>query len=218
MAGVFDSGFYDYDENWCFLTLHAAQALAGTTDVVNVLEFRLDNPERAREIASQAEQMAGQDFMATSWMEQNFALFRALRLEKLVTAISIGLITFVAGLNILVVLSMMVTDKARDIAVLMSMGTRQRANSKNLSLAGNRHRVYWSAHRTLHRVCICPHCGELSSDSARSANLCRFLCAVSSQRARWGADHAGGDGDFDWSDDSSGTGSVEAIAGRDSPV
>jgi lipoprotein-releasing system permease protein len=69
--------------------------------------------------------MAGQDFMATSWMEQNFALFRALRLEKLVTAIFIGLITFVAGLNILVVLSMMVTDKARDIAVLMSMGTRR---------------------------------------------------------------------------------------------
>jgi lipoprotein-releasing system permease protein len=125
VAGVFDSGFYDYDENWCFLTLKAAQSLAGATDVVNVLEFRLDNPERAGGIARQAEQMAGQDFMATTWMEQNFALFRALRLEKLVTAIFIGLITFVAGLNILVVLSMMVTDKARDIAVLMSMGTRR---------------------------------------------------------------------------------------------
>src|SRR5580700_2450083 len=125
VAGVFDSGFYDYDENWCFLTLKAAQSLAGTTDVVNVLEFRLDSPERAGGIARQAEQMAGQDFMATTWMEQNFALFRALRLEKLVTAIFIGLITFVAGLNILVVLSMMVTDKARDIAVLMSMGTRR---------------------------------------------------------------------------------------------
>src|SRR5580658_2601210 len=125
VAGVFDSGFYDYDENWCFWTLKAAQSLAGTTDVVNVLEFRLDNPERAGGIARQAEQMAGQDFLATTWMEQNFALFRALRLEKLVTAIFIGLITFVAGLNILVVLSMMVTDKARDIAVLMSMGTRR---------------------------------------------------------------------------------------------
>src|SRR5580693_7050925 len=125
VAGVFDSGFYDYDENWCFLTLKAAQSLAGTTDVVNVLEFRLENPERAREIARKAEKMAGQDFLATTWMEQNFALFRALRLEKLVTAIFIGLITFVAGLNILVVLSMTVTDKARDIAVLMSMGVRR---------------------------------------------------------------------------------------------
>lgn len=125
VAGIFDSGFYDYDKNWCFLTMHAAQSLSGSTDVVNVLEFRLDNPERANEVARQAEQIAGQSYLASSWMEQNFALFRALRLEKLVTAIFIGLITFVAGLNILVVLSMMVTDKARDIAVLMSMGTRR---------------------------------------------------------------------------------------------
>jgi lipoprotein-releasing system permease protein len=125
VAGVFDSGFYDYDENWCFVTLAAAQSLAGTGDVVNVLEFRLARPERAPEIASRVEQDAGLGFTTTTWMEQNRALFRALRLEKLVTAIFIGLITFVAGLNILVVLSMTVTDKAKDIAVLLSVGTRR---------------------------------------------------------------------------------------------
>ncbi|MGB6598245.1 MAG: ABC transporter permease [Candidatus Acidiferrum sp.] len=125
VVGIFDSGFYDYDRNWCFMTLGAAQSLSGTSDIVNVLEFRLNNPERPGEIARKAEQIAGPGFLASTWMEQNFALFRALRLEKLVTAIFIGLITFVAGLNILVVLSMMVTDKARDIAVLMSMGTRR---------------------------------------------------------------------------------------------
>jgi len=102
VAGVFDSGFYDYDENWCFVTLPAAQSLAGAGNIVNVLEFR-----------------------ATTWMEENRALFRALRLEKLVTAIFMGLITFVAGLNILVVLSMTVTDRAKDIAVLLSMGARR---------------------------------------------------------------------------------------------
>jgi lipoprotein-releasing system permease protein len=125
VGGVFDSGFYDYDENWCFVTLPAAQALAGTGDVVNVLEFRLARPEQAAEIASQVERSAGEGFTTTTWMEENRALFRALRLEKLVTAIFIGLITFVAGLNILVVLSMTVTDKAKDIAVLLSMGTRR---------------------------------------------------------------------------------------------
>ena len=125
VAGVFDSGFYDYDENWCFLTLAAAQGLSGAGDVVNVLEFRLQQPERAGEIAEQVRQAAGQAFSTTTWMEENRALFRALRLEKLVTAIFIGLITFVAGLNILVVLSMTVTDKARDIAVLRSMGARR---------------------------------------------------------------------------------------------
>jgi lipoprotein-releasing system permease protein len=125
VAGVFDSGFYDYDENWCFMTLAAAQALSGTGDIVNVLEFRLVHPERATELARLLEREAGPSFAASTWVDENRALFRALRLEKLVTAIFIGLITFVAGLNVLVVLSMTVTDKARDIAVLMSMGARR---------------------------------------------------------------------------------------------
>ena len=125
VAGVFESGFYDYDENWCFVSLQAAQSLAGAGDIVNVLEFRLEKPEMAAQIAPEAEHSAGQGFSAATWMEENKALFRALKLEKLVTAIFIGLITFVAGLNILVVLSMSVTDKARDIAVLLSMGARR---------------------------------------------------------------------------------------------
>ena len=125
VAGIFESGFYDYDENWCFISLPAAQSLAGVGDIVNVLEVRLAKPETAPQIAPEAEQIAGMGFSATTWMEANRALFRALKLEKLVTAIFIGLITFVAGLNILVVLSMTVTDKAKDIAVLLSVGTRR---------------------------------------------------------------------------------------------
>ena len=126
VAGIFDSGFYDYDANWCFLKMDAAQALAGAANVVNVLEFRLQNPEAALTIAHEIEQEAGMGFATSTWMEQQRALFRALRLEKLVTAIFIGLITLVAGLNILVVLSMTVTDRAKDIAVLRSMGSRSR--------------------------------------------------------------------------------------------
>src|SRR6266849_2838778 len=126
VAGVFDSGFYDYDENWCFVTMAAAQGLSGAGDVVNVLELRLNQPERAPQAEEEVLRMAGPGYSAATWMEENRALFRALRLEKLVTAIFIGLITFVAGLNILVVLSMTVTDKARDIAVLMSMGARRK--------------------------------------------------------------------------------------------
>jgi lipoprotein-releasing system permease protein len=126
VAGVFDSGFYDYDANWCFVKMDAAQSLAGASDVVNVLEFRLQDPEEAPVIASNIEQRAGVGFAATTWMEQQGALFRALRLERLVTAIFIGLITLVAGLNILVVLSMTVTEHARDIAILRAMGSISR--------------------------------------------------------------------------------------------
>jgi lipoprotein-releasing system permease protein len=125
VTGVFDSGFYDYDANWCFLDLKAAQELAGAGDVVNVIEFRLNNPEQADYVAEAIKQKAGEGFAVATWMEQNKPLFRALQLEKLVTAIFIGLITFVAGLNILAVLSMTVTDKAKDVAVLLSMGARR---------------------------------------------------------------------------------------------
>ena len=69
-------------------------------------------------------------------MDENRALFRALSLEKLVTALFIGLITFVAGLNILVVLTMTVTDRARDIAVLMAMGARRQQLRKIFILQG----------------------------------------------------------------------------------
>ena len=125
IAGIFDSGFYDYDANWCFLSLTAAQELAGASDIVNVIEFRLTNPELAPQVAEAVKEQAAAGFSVTTWMEENRPLFRALRLEKLVTAIFIGLITFVAGLNILAVLSMTVTDKAKDVAVLLSMGARR---------------------------------------------------------------------------------------------
>lgn len=125
VAGIFDSGFYDSDANWGFVTLKAAQDLAGVGDEVSVIEFRIAEANRAPEFARELAQEAGPDFKAVTWMEQNRPLFRALRFEKLVTAIFVGLITFVAGLNILVVLSMTVTDRARDIAVLMSLGSRR---------------------------------------------------------------------------------------------
>jgi len=83
VTGVFDSGFYDYDENWCFMTLLAAQGLSGAGDVVNVLEFRLQEPQRAQEIAKEIAHAAGDGFLTSTWMEQNRALFRALRLEEL---------------------------------------------------------------------------------------------------------------------------------------
>src|SRR5712692_6719962 len=101
VAGIFDSGFYDYDANWGFVTLGSAQGLAGIGDVVSLLEIRVSNLDEARAVAEQLLRRAGNGFTTSTWMDENRALFRALSLEKLVTALFIGLITFVAGLNIL---------------------------------------------------------------------------------------------------------------------
>ncbi len=125
VAGIFNSGFYDYDFSWAFTRLSATQQLESLGDQITVIEFKLDDIYKAGQVAREIEQAAGKGFMTTNWMEQNKALFRALRLERLVTFITIGLIVFVAALNILISLTMMVMEKTRDIAVLMSMGTRK---------------------------------------------------------------------------------------------
>jgi lipoprotein-releasing system permease protein len=125
VAGIFNSGFFDYDSSWAFTRLTDAQQLFGLGDLISVIEFKVDDIYKADQFSSELEQAAGPGFMATNWMEQNKALFRALRLERVVTFITIGLIVFVAALNILISLIMMVMEKTRDIAVLMSMGTRK---------------------------------------------------------------------------------------------
>ncbi len=125
VAGIFNSGFFDYDSSWAFTRLSDAQRLFGLGDLISVMEFKVDDIYQAGVISRSIEDAAGKGFMATSWMEQNRALFRALRLERVVTFITIGLIVFVAALNILIALIMMVMEKTRDIAVLMSMGTRK---------------------------------------------------------------------------------------------
>ncbi|HEY4766937.1 MAG TPA: FtsX-like permease family protein [Candidatus Sulfotelmatobacter sp.] len=134
VVGIFNSGFFDYDSTWAFLRLSDAQKLFGLGNLISVIEFKVDDIYHAPAISRQLEDEAGTGFMATNWEEQNQALFHALRLERLVTFITIGLIVFVAALNILISLIMMVMEKTKDIAVLMSLGTR-RAQVRNLFIA-----------------------------------------------------------------------------------
>ncbi|HEY7352181.1 MAG TPA: FtsX-like permease family protein [Terriglobales bacterium] len=125
VVGIFDSGFYDYDSSWAFTRLSDAQHLFALGDVVQIIEFKIDDIYKAPQVGRELEDAAGPGFMTKNWMEQNKPLFHALRLERLVTFITVGLIVFVAALNILISLVMMVMEKTRDIAVLMSMGTRK---------------------------------------------------------------------------------------------
>ena len=125
VVGIFKSGFYDYDNTWGFTRLGDAQQLFGLGDLISVVEFKLDDLYAAGEMGRELERQAGKGFMSTNWMEQNKPLFSALKLERLVTFITIGLIVLVAALNILISLIMMVMEKTKDIAVLISMGARR---------------------------------------------------------------------------------------------
>jgi lipoprotein-releasing system permease protein len=124
VAGIFKSGFYQYDSSYAFIRLADAQRLFSEPDLISAISFKVDDMYRAAEVGQEIEQAAGKGFQTTNWMEENRQVFRALRLEQIVTFIILALIVCVAALNILIALTMMVMEKTKDIAVLMSMGAR----------------------------------------------------------------------------------------------
>jgi lipoprotein-releasing system permease protein len=125
VAGIFESGFYDFDDHWAFAALPTVQNLLSVPDVVNAIELRTDDPNLAPEVAKEAVRVAGNLYTSTNWQDQNRDLFASLELEREVTFVTIGLIEMVAALNILIALTMIVLTKFKDIAVLMSMGARR---------------------------------------------------------------------------------------------
>jgi lipoprotein-releasing system permease protein len=122
VVGIFKSGFYQYDSSYAFVRLTDAQRLFSEPDVISVISFKVDDLNHADRVGQAIEAEAGKGFQTTNWMEQNRELFRALKLERIVTFIVLALIVCVAALNILIALTMMVMEKTRDIAVLMSFG------------------------------------------------------------------------------------------------
>lgn len=125
VVGIFESGFFQYDDNWAFTSLTSAQQVLSLPDVVNEIVLKLDDLDLAPHVAREAAKIAGPGLIATNWQEQNRQLLNAFQMEKRVTIVTIGLIQLVAALNILISLVMMVMEKYKDIAVLMSMGARR---------------------------------------------------------------------------------------------
>jgi lipoprotein-releasing system permease protein len=136
VVAIYHSGFYQYDAAMAFMRLSDAQSLFSEPDLLSVISFKVDDLDRAPAIGRTIEQAAGKGYMTTNWMEQNRELFRALKLEQVVTFIVIALIVIVAALNILIALTMMVMEKTRDIAVLMSFGVEPRQVRRIFLLQG----------------------------------------------------------------------------------
>jgi lipoprotein-releasing system permease protein len=125
VVGIFETGFFEVDDKWAFTSIPSLQKLLSIPDQVNQIEINVDDLNRAPEIAKEIERAVGPTYTTTTWMERNKQLLSALNMERMVTIITIGLIELVAALNIFITLVMMVMEKYRDIAVLMSMGSRR---------------------------------------------------------------------------------------------
>ena len=122
VVGVFESGMYEYDANLSFILLKSAQKFFSMKNGISGIEIRVADIEQAGDIASIIQKELGFPYLVRDWMRMNRNLFSALKLEKIVMFIILILIIFVAAFNIVSTLFMLVMEKAKEIAILKSMG------------------------------------------------------------------------------------------------
>jgi lipoprotein-releasing system permease protein len=127
VAGIFDTGYYDYDTKLAYISLRSAQDFLGLSDVATGIEIKVVDIYQARVIGQDVQTRLGHSFWASDWMQMNRNLLFALKLEKRVMFIILTCIILVAGLSIVSTLVMVVMEKTKDIAILKSMGAKARS-------------------------------------------------------------------------------------------
>ncbi len=127
VTGVFETGMYEYDNTYLYVDLARAQRLAGLDGAVTGIEVRTTDRWNADRVAKLLAARLGFPFFTRDWQEQNSSLFQALKLEKLGMGVILLLIVVVAAFNIVSTLTMVVTDKTREIGILKAMGLPARS-------------------------------------------------------------------------------------------
>jgi lipoprotein-releasing system permease protein len=122
VTGIFDTGMYEYDNNYVVVSLSAAQDLLGLGSSITGIEIKTRTRADAPGVAVRLADTLGMPYRVVDWHQQNSPLFNALRLEKLGMAVILLLIVLVAAFNIISTLIMVVTDKTREIGILRAMG------------------------------------------------------------------------------------------------
>lgn len=124
VVGIFKTGMWEYDSSLVFVTINAARDLFSVPDdMVTGVELVVDDVYRADSVAEEVTAvLGGYPYYSRSWMEMNASLFAALKLEKTAMGVILALIVLVGSFSIVTTLVMLVMEKTRDIAIMMSMG------------------------------------------------------------------------------------------------
>lgn len=136
VTGIFQSGMYEYDSSLAYIDLAEAQKFFNMGDTVTGIEIKVTDVFRANEIAQRVEQSLGFSYGARDWMQMNRNLFSALKLEKTMMFLLLVLITIVASFNIVSTLTMIVTEKQKEIAILKAMGATRKSIRRIFMLNG----------------------------------------------------------------------------------
>ncbi|HVX87797.1 MAG TPA: ABC transporter permease [Gemmatimonadales bacterium] len=127
VTGIFDTGMFQYDDQFVVMALPVAQRFAGLGEAVSALQVRVTDPDLAPVVGARLEERLGYPYRSLDWQTQNANLFGALQLEKLGMGLVIFFIMLVAAFNIVGVLTMVVADKTREIGILQAMGLPARS-------------------------------------------------------------------------------------------
>jgi lipoprotein-releasing system permease protein len=136
VTGLFDTGMFQYDNQFVVVRRDVAQKFTGLGDAVSGIAVRVDDPDRAPAIGQAIEKRLGYPYRSLDWQTQNASLFSALQLEKLAMGLIIFFIMVVAAFNIVGTLTMVVADKTREIGILRAMGLTSPAVARVFLLQG----------------------------------------------------------------------------------
>jgi lipoprotein-releasing system permease protein len=137
VGGIFEVGMSEYDQTFAYMPLRQAQMFFGRGDGVDYIEVKLDNPDLAPSIKPDLADAAGPGAVVTDWTEKNQDYFGALQVEHNVMFLILALLVLIASLNIISALVMLVKNKARDIAILRTIGARQGSIMRIFFLCGS---------------------------------------------------------------------------------
>lgn len=122
VEGIFYSGMYEYDAKWCYVSAEDARSFLEMGDAATGIEVRVDDIYDVGPICLDIERELSYPFYTRHWKNLNLKLFSALKLEKIVMGLILGLIVMVASLNIVGTLILVVLTRGREIAILRAMG------------------------------------------------------------------------------------------------
>ena len=136
LVALFQSGMYEYDSSLAYIDLAEAQKFFNMGQTVSGIEIKVTDVFHAAETARSVEQSLGFAYGARDWMQMNRNLFSALKLEKTMMFLLLVLITIVASFNIVSTLTMIVTEKQKEIAILKAMGATRKSIRRIFMLNG----------------------------------------------------------------------------------
>jgi lipoprotein-releasing system permease protein len=136
VGGVFSSGTADFDQAFIFMPLEQAQLFYGKEGRWDVIELKVDKPDRVEAMRTPVQRAAGPRAMVTDWRDRLAAFWGALKVERVAMSIILGLVVAIAALNIISGIVMLVKNKTRDIAILRTVGASQSSMLRIFFVAG----------------------------------------------------------------------------------